>query len=158
MRIYTTELEIASLNPTAGDGILIIEAPSDLVVEIIRVCLYNIDADTHEMLQAGFYPITTKGSLAGASTPAIRKHDNGDAASSVTTYGANASGMSTEPSAWGDPYDDQGFSNLAGYEYEPPFDARPRISPSGLAGLRLMLAPGTAFGAKALLTFGEIGG
>lgn len=158
MRFYTTEVEISSLSPTAGDGILIVEAPGDLILQIVRACLFNLDNDTHEMLHAGFFPVTTKGSLAGDSTPNIRKHDNGDAASTVVTYGADAAGMSTEPDAWGDPYDEQGFANSAGYVYEPAFDERPIVSPSGLAGIRLMTAPGTAFGAKALITFAELGG
>lgn len=161
MRFYTTELEIAALNPSAGDGILIIEAPADLIVQVIRACLYNLDNDTHEMLHAAFTPVATKGSLVGASTPAIRKHDNGDVASSVTTYGAGNAGMTTEPTAWGDPYDEQGFSNLNGYEYNPPMigvGGAPILSPSMLAGIRLMAAPSAAFQAKAIIEFAEIGG
>jgi hypothetical protein len=157
-RTYTTELEIAALNPTAGDGVLVIEAPADMVVEIVRASLYNLATDTHEMLHVGVFPVATKGSLTGASTPAIRKHDNGDAASTVTTYGAGNAGMTTEPDAWGDPYDEQGVSNVAGYEFEPPPDCRPILSPSALAGLRLMAAPSAAFQAKAIITFTEIGG
>ena len=155
-RTYTTEVEIAALNPTAGDGILIIEAPADMVVEVNRAALFNLATDTHEQLEVGFFPVTTKGSLAGASTPAKQKHDNGDAASTVTTYGAGNAGMTTEPDAWGDPFDEQGVSNLAGYEYEPT--RPPILSPSALAGLRLMQVPSAAFKAKALITFTEIGG
>lgn len=161
MRFYTTELEVASFDASAGDGILIIEAPNDLVVMIIKAVVYNTDNDTHEMLHIATLPVITKGPLTGASTPAKRKHDNGDVASSVITYGADANGMTTEPTTWGDPYDDQGFSNLNGYEFNPPLvslNAGPVISPSGLAGIRLIKAPGTAFGLKALITFAEIGG
>lgn len=160
MRYYTTEVEIAALNPAVGDGILIIEVPSDLVVKVIRAVLYNLDNDTHEMLHAGFFLVNVKGPLAG-STPAIQKHDNGDVASSVITYGAVNAGMATEPTSWQDPFDEQGFSNLNGYEYNPPLvslDGGPIISPSGLAGIRLMTAPSVAFRAKALITFAEIGG
>lgn len=161
MRYYTTELEIAALAGDAGDGILIVEAPADMVLKIIRATLYNLDNDTHEMLNFGFFPVATKGPLAGASTPAIRKHDNGDVVSTVTTYGAGNSGMTTEVTAWGDPFDEQGFSNLQGYEYDPPLvslDGGPIISPSGLAGIRMLTVPSVAFQAKALITFGEIGG
>ena len=97
MRLYTTELEVASFNAIAGDGILIIKAPSDLILLIIKTAVYKTDNDTHEMLHVATLPITTEGSLAGASTPAIRSHDNGDAASTVTTFGADANGMTTEP-------------------------------------------------------------
>jgi hypothetical protein len=159
MRIYTVEHEIAALNPTGGDGLLVVEAPNDLVLQVIRTAVYNLSTDTHEQLEAETAPITTKGSLAGGgSAPTPRKHDNGDAASSVSVYEAGNSGLSTEPTTWGDPYDGQGFSNLAGYEYEPPVDARPTISPSGLFGVRLMAAPSGAFKAKVVITFGEIGG
>ena len=161
MRLYTTEVEIAALAGDAGDGILIIEAPSDLVVKIIKAVLYNLDNDTHEQLNFGFFPVTTKGSLVGASTPAIQKHDNGDVASSVTTFGAGNNGMTTEVDTWGDPFDEQGFSNVNGYEFNPPLvtiDGGPIISPSGLAGIRMLTIPSVAFQAKALITFGELGG
>lgn len=159
MRFYTVEHAIAALNPTAGDGILVVEAPSDLILEIVRCAVYNVDTDTHEILHFGTFPVATKGSLAGGgSPPTPRKHDNGDAASSVTIYEGGNAGMATEPSAWGDPFDEQGVSNVAGYEYEPPFDARPVISPSGLFGIRMMLAPSGAFSAKVLITFAERGG
>lgn len=160
-RYYTTELEVASFNPTAGDGILIVEAPSDLVLQIVKAAVYNTDNDTHEMLHMAFLPVTVKGPLVGASTPLIRQHDNGDAASTVITYGADANGMTTEPTTWGDPYDDQGFSNLNGYEFNPPLTsllAGPIVSPAGLAGIRLIAVPSVAFGLKALITFAEVGG
>lgn len=161
MRYYTTEVEIAVLNPAAGDGILIIEAPADMVVKIIRAVLYNLDNDTHEMLHAGFFKVNTKGPLAGDSTPAIQKHDNGDQTSTVTTYGAGNAGMTTEPTSWQEPFDSQGFSNLNGYEYNPPLvslDGGPILSPNELAGIRLMTVPSTGFQAKALIEFAEVGG
>ena len=161
MRYYTTEVEIAALNPAAGDGILIIEVPSDMIVVIIKAVLYNLDIDAHEMLHAGFFKVNVKGSLAGDSTPPIQKHDNGDAVSTVTTYGAGNAGMDTEPTSWQDPLDEQGFSNINGYEFNPPLTSLmggPILSPSELAGIRLMTVPSGAFQAKALITFGEIGG
>lgn len=159
MRFYTVEHELSALNPAAGDGILVVELPNDLIVQIVRVALFNLDNDTHEMLHFGVFPITTKGSLTGGgAAPTPRKHDNGDVASSCTIYEAGNSGLATEPTAWGDCYDEQGVSNIAGYEYEPPFDARPPISPSGLFGLRMMAAPSAAFKAKAIITYAEIGG
>jgi len=161
MRSYTTVLKVASFNAIAGDGILIVEAPSDLILLIVKAAVYNTDNDTHEMLNMEFLPVTTKGPLAGASTPAIAKHDPGDIASSVITFGADANGMTTEPTTWGDPYDGQGFSNINGYEFNPPLvslNAGPVVSPSGLAGIRLIDAPSGAFGLKALITFAEIGG
>lgn len=158
MRTYTVEHELSALNPAAGDGLLVVEVPTNKVVQIIRACVYNMDVDTHEMLAAGTFPITTKGSLAGGgSAPTSRKHDPGDAASGCTIYEAGNTGLATEPTTWGDPLDEQGFSNTAGYEYEPPADARPVIPGAGLFGVRLTMAPSAAFKAKILITYGEMG-
>ena len=156
--VYTAKIEIAALNPTAGDGLLTLEAPADMCVEILSASVTSMDNDTAEQLEASFTKIATKGPLAGSAiTP--EKHETGDAASTVTALGAGNAGMSTEPTAWaGEPYDQQGFNNLAGYRYDPIPEERPIISPSGLAGLRLLAVPSTAFKATAQIVFREIGG
>ena len=155
MRLYTVELEVASFNAAADDGVLIIEAPADMVVAIVAAQI-SMDFASHETVHASFGKITTKGSLAGASTPAIAQHSTGDAASTVTTYGANADGMTAEPSTWADPVE----SSIQGgwqWVFEPPFDSRLILSPSELAGLRILKQP-TAANMQATITFAEIGG
>lgn len=155
-RTYTVEHEIAALAPTAGDGLLVVEAPADLVLRVDNVKVKNVDNDIHEQLWIGTFPITTKGSLAGGGAPPTpRKHDNGDVASSVTMYEAGNAGLATEPDAWGDPFDESGDSNTIGYEYAPANP--PYISPSGLFGVRMMAVP-TVGRFKILITFTEIGG
>lgn len=159
MRVYTAEVQIASLLPTAGDAILVVEAPTDMVVQIIQAGLYNRSVDTAEQLHAEFNRVTATGSIASAQTPDVIQHDQGDAATSCTLYGANASGLATEPDAWDDgAFWPQGWNNLAGYEYEPTLDARPILSPGWLAGIRLMDLPSLAFDARAFITYAEIGG
>jgi len=162
MRVYTLEHQIAALNPAAGDSLLIIELPSDLVVAIFKVGVYNLDNDVHEMIDVGLFRVNNKGSLAGGgSAPTPRLHDGGDVASSVVVYEAGNTGMATEPTSWfSNPYDQQGVSNLSGYEREWPRDVSkcPILSPSQLAGLRLMTAVSTGFKAQCLIEFAEIGG
>lgn len=159
MRFYTVEHEISNLNPSAGDGLLIIEAPNNKVIQFVRAAFYDVERTTDDLIHIGVFPIASKGSLTGAgSPPTPRKHDPGDPASTVTVYECNSSGMATEPTTWGDPFDEQGGSNRPGYEYEPPFDAREYISPTGLFGVRMMNVPAAPFKAKILITFAEIGG
>ncbi len=160
MRFYTVEYEIEISTHSDGDGLLIIEAPSDLIVIVTHVAVYNFSLDISQMFQTGFYPITDKGSLSGFATPAIRKHDNGDVDSTVTTYGSNTNGMTVEPTTWGDPYDEQGWNIASGYEYNPPAIGQGRgiiISPSGLAGIRV-IRPVTPFFSKSIIIFAELGG
>lgn len=156
--VYTAEIEIAALNPTAGDGLLTLEVPADMVIEILSVSVTNMNNNTAEQLEAGLFEITTKGSLAGSAiTPT--KHETGDVASTVTALGAGDAGMGTEPGAWASKaYDRQGFNNLAGYRYDPIPEERPIVSPSKLIGLRLLAAPSGAFKAVAQIVFREIGG
>ena len=156
--VYTAHEEIAALNPAACDGLLTLEAPADLCIEILSASITNLDNDTAEQLEAGLFRITTKGTLAGnAITP--EKHEQGDAASSATALGAGNAGMTTEPGAWAsEPFDAGGFNNLAGYRYDPMPEERPMISPSGLVGLRLLAAPSSAFKAHVEIVYREIGG
>jgi len=155
--VYTANEQIAALNPAAGDTLLLIEVPSDLVIEILSASITNLDNDTNEQLEAGLFRVATKGTPAGnAVTP--QKHEDGDAASSCTVLGAANGGLSTEPTAYdGEPFDLQGFSNLAGYRYDPIPEERPIVKPADLVGLRLMAAPSAAFKASVQVIFREIG-
>lgn len=159
MRFYTVEHEISNLNPGVGDGLLIIEAPNNKVIQFVRAAFYDIERTTDDTLHVGVFPVSGKGSLQGAGTPPVpRKHDPGDPASTVTVYECNSSGMVVEPNNWGDAFDEQGFVNRMGYEHEPPFDARQYIGPTGIFGVRMMKAPSAPFKAKIIITFAEIGG
>lgn len=162
MRFYTAELEITSLAADSGNngnGLFIIEAASTPLIKIVSASMFNLSNNSHEMLNVGFFPITTKGALAGAvAAPTPRKHDQGDSDPTAVLYCADENGMGTEPTAWGEPLGRAGIANSSGFEYEPPFDARPKLNNGALAGLRLVTAPATAYDAVLLLTWSEEGG
>jgi len=150
--VYTAEIEIASLS--AAKTAILLECPSDSVLEIISGSITNMDTDSNEQLEAGLFTVTTKGSPAGTSiTP--EKHETGDAASGVTATGD----LTTEPTTYNSKgVDRQGFSNLAGYRYDPLPEEKPIVSPSGLIGLRLLAAPSAGFKAACQIVYREIGG
>ena len=60
--VYTAEIEISGLNPSAGDTILYLESPADMVLEILSASLTNYSVDTAEQLEAGLFHVDTKGS------------------------------------------------------------------------------------------------
>lgn len=150
--VYTAEIEISSLS--AAKTVLLLEVPSDMVIEILSTSITDMDRDTAEQLEAGLFTVDTKGTPAGTSvTP--EKHESGDAASTVTVLG----NLTTEPTTYNSKaIDRQGFNNLAGYRYDPIPEEKPVVSPSGLIGLKLLAAPATAFKAACQIVFREIGG
>ena len=150
--VYTAEIEISSF-ATAITGILL-ECPADSVLEIISASITNMDTDSNEQLEAGIIMVTTKGAPAGtAMTP--EPHETGDAASGVTALGE----LTTEPTTYNTVMiDRQGFSNLAGYRYDPLPEEKPIDSPSGLLGLKLLSAPSAGFKAACMIVYRELGG
>jgi hypothetical protein len=149
--VYTAEIEIASLS--AAKTVMLLELPADIVVEILSAHITNMDNDSNEQLEAGLFEVTTIGSPTGtAVTP--EPHEG------VLAAGTTATGdLSAEPTAYnGKGYDRQGFSNLAGYRYDPIPEERAILSPSADVGLRLLSAPATAFKAACQIVFREIGG
>ncbi|GEM_PF-7101393 len=149
--VYTAEIEIASVS--AAKTLLLLEAPADGVLEILSANVTNMNNDSNEQLEAGLFEVTTKGTPAGTSvTPT--KHEPGDQASSATATGD----LTAEPSAYDTKaIDRQGFSNLAGYRYDPIPEERPVVKPGGLVGLRLLAAPATAAKMTAQIVYRQIG-
>lgn len=149
--VYTAEIEISSLS--AAKTVVLLECPSDSVLEILACSITNMDTDTNEQLEAGLFTVTTKGSPAGTSiTP--EKHEASDAASAATATGD----LSAEPTAYNTKaIDRQGFSNLAGYRYDPLPEERPTVAPSGLVGLKLLANPSSGFKAACQIVYREIG-
>jgi hypothetical protein len=150
--VYTVEYEVSI---SAAETLLLLEAPSDAVLEILSASITNDSIDENEQLEAGLYVVITKGTPSGtAVTP--EPHEPGDQAVGGT-YLAHLGGGS-EPDAYNSvAIDHQGFSNLAGYRYDPLPEERPIIPPSGLAGLRLLSAPDAATVLVAQVVFREIG-
>ena len=64
--VYTAEYEIAALSQ--AKTVLLMEVPSDMVIEILSAAITNMDRDTAEQLEAGLFPVTTKGTPATMSS------------------------------------------------------------------------------------------
>lgn len=149
---YTAHLDISGLS--TSKTVMLIECTSSTICEILSTSITNRSLDTNEQLEAGLFRVTTKGSPAG-TTANVQKHEVGDANNPLTII-AN---LTTEPTTYDTaPLDKNGFSNLAGYRYDPIPEERPIVSPSGLVGLRLTAAPAAAFDATIQITFRVIGG
>ena len=156
--VYIATEEITALNPTAGDTLLLLEAPGDAVLELLSCRLTNSSVDTSEQLEWGLFRVGTKGSPAGNSiTP--EKTEDGSVASGATVLGAGNAGLTTEPTSYNsEPLMQDGMNNLGGGEEDLVPEDRIYISPSGLVGIRLMAAPSAAFNAHVTMKWREIGG
>lgn len=149
--VYTAEIQISSVS--AAKTLMLLEAASTHVIEILAANITNMDNDSNEQLEFGLFTVTTKGSPTGTSvTP--EKHEPGDQAASSTATG----NLTAEPTAYNSKaVDRQGASNLAGYRFDPIPEERPLVKPSGLIGLRILSAPAAGFKAVAQITFRELG-
>lgn len=149
--VYTANIVISSLS--TAKTLMLIQAPSTAVLEILSVNVSNATADSADQLQVGLFRVTTYGSPSGTSvTP--EKHENLDSSSAATVNG----NLTVEPSAYStNPYDRQGVSNIGGYFYTPTPEERPVVAPSGAIGLRLLTSPSSAFDAVAQIVYREIG-
>lgn len=149
--VYTAEIEIAALS--AAKTVLYLTSPSDQVTEILSASITNMATDTNEQLEAGLFNISSLGTPTATSvTP--EKHEDGDAAAATTAAGDVSA---NEPTYASKAIDRQGFSNLAGYRFDPLPEERPIVKPSGSIGLQLLAAPSAAFKAAVQITFREIG-
>lgn len=142
-----------SFSATSAKTLMLLETPSDLVMELLSVDVTNEDNDTAEQIDVGIYHVTTKGSPTGTSvTPA--KTEQGDQASSVTC----TSNLSAEPTTYESvAVDRKGTTNLAGYHFIPREEEKVYVSPSKLIGIKLV----TAIASTTLavqVKFREIGG
>lgn len=148
--VYTAYIDISSIS--TNKTLMLIQAPSTAVVEILSAHATNLDIETSEQLSIGLYRVSTVGSPSGTSvTP--EKHEAGDAAAAATVTG----NLTVEPTAYAtNPIDKQGVNNLAGYHYDPVPEERPTIAPSGAIGLRLLVAP-TSFNCSVMVVYREIG-
>lgn len=150
--VYVAEIEISSLS--AAKTVLLGEAPNNMCVEILEAHLTNANVNTQEQLLAGLFLVTTKGSPAGSSVN-VQKTEKGSPNTGLTWLG----NLTTEPTTYDSaPFAKEGVSDLQGYHYEPVPEARQIISPSGLFGLRLLVAPSNAFKAVGVIVYRQLGG
>lgn len=148
--VYTANLEITGLS--SAKTVILLQAPSTGVLEILSVRLSNLNNETNEQWSVGLYHVTTVGSPAGTSiTP--EKHEKLDASSTVTALG----NLTDEPTAYSSkPIDQDGPASLAGYRYDPLPEERPICPPSGAIGLRMLTAP-SSVNVSAQIVYREIG-
>jgi hypothetical protein len=150
-RVYAAY--IASQAQTAAKTIVELAAPADAVVTVDRMAIGQTSFDTSENLGSTIQRITTTGT--GTATTA-RPHSLGDPA-----YGGTVETNSTiEPTydANGVVYE-AGWNVLSGFLYTPANDDELiAISPSGLLGLNIDVAPSASMNFSYGVTFREIGG
>lgn len=143
--VYEAQISIPSLS--AAKTLILIQVPSTIIVEILAARITNASVDTNEQLEAALYHVDSLGSPAGTTiTPA--KKEPGDQASACTLLGD----LSAEPTTYSSTafHGLEGFSNLAGYRFDPLPEDRPVVAPTKALGLKLITNPATAF--KALLS------
>jgi hypothetical protein len=150
--VYTVEAHVTGVN--AIQTLMMLEVPSDMVVEIISVSATVTNSPSASEIQLEFGRITAKGSAAGTSeTP--EKMEQGDVASTVTC----TSDLTTEPTTYYETnYDHQGVPNNVGYFFTPMPEERPVISPSGIVGLLVAAAPSPSVDFAVAIRYREIGG
>lgn len=148
--VYTANIEITGLS--SAKTVLLLQAPSTGVLEILSVRLSNLNNETNQQWSVGLYHVTTVGSPAGTSiTP--EKHEKLDSSSSATALG----NLSSEPSTYATkPIDQDGPASLSGYRYDPLPEERPICPPSGAIGLRMLTTPDSV-NVSAQVVYREIG-
>ncbi len=150
MRSYIASVDIGAL--AAAKTLILLELPATCAIRIDSVLIGNADNDANEQLKASLARVTDKGAPVGtAITPA--KKDEGDPASVVTVLG----NLTVEPNTYGEVLNVQGFSNLAGYIFEPVLGAPAHVRPLALLGLRLLNAPAAGTNITASIEYTEIG-
>lgn len=148
--VYTAYYDISSIS--SNKTLMLIQAPSSAVIEILSAHVTNLDIETSEQLSIGLFRVGTLGSPSGTSVTPEKSEAGSSAAAATVT--AN---LSVEPTSYSStPIDKQGCNNLAGYHYNPIPEERPIIAPSGAFGLRLLVSP-SAFNCSVMITFREIG-
>ena len=153
--VYTVDHEVSV---SIAKTLMLMECPADTGIEIISAEVSNSDVEANEQLLVALDRVTTKGSPIGtARTP--EPHNLGDAASGVTC----TANLTTEPTTYKSTsvissLGKAGAPSLSSWRHEPTPEERVDVSPSGLIGVRLLNAPGTAFVSVVRVTYRETHG
>lgn len=151
--VYTADFTASGI-ATGPRTLLMVRAPSNGVLEILKANITNLSNSTSEQIQGGLFRVTAIGSPVFSGAANIMKHENLDATSTVSASGCILSGESTYDS---NPIDKQGFNNLAGYSYDPIPEERPIVPPGGYVGLRITNNSMTSSILTAEVVYREIG-
>ena len=152
--VYTSDYDCSGV-VVGPKTLLMLQAPSNGVLEVLRASITNLTNGTAEQWNGGLYRIN---SMASAGTfqgnANLQKHELLDPSTVAVSSGYILSG---EPTYSPYPIDRQGFNNLGGYSYDPIPEERPVIKPGDYVGLRLTNATITSGHINAEITYREIG-
>ena len=151
--VYTADFTASGI-ATGPRTLLMLQAPSNGVLEILRASLTNQTNPVSEQLQVGLYRVTAIGAPVFSGVANNMKHENLDATTTASASGCILSGESTFNA---NPIDRQGVNNLAGYSYDPLPEERPIIPPGNYVGLRIMNPSVTNTILTAEIIYREIG-
>jgi len=152
--VYTSDYDCSGV-VVGPKTLLVLQAPSNGVLEILSSKITSLTAISAEQWQGGLYRINTMtpaGVFQGNSN--LQKHELLDPSTVAVSSGYVLSG---EPTYSPYPIDRQGFNNLGGYFYDPLPEERPVIRPGDLVGLRLTNAAITSGHISAEIVYREIG-
>jgi hypothetical protein len=153
--VYTVRVQIASL--ATAKTVLLGTNANSCVLEILEAYITNGGQNTIEQLAAGLYRVSSLGSPTGTSITAanVQKAETGSP-NTVVTWLSNIT--ASEPTYDANPMHVEGFTNIAGYRFEPVPEARRFVAPSASFGLRLISSPTNALtNAECLITYRELG-
>lgn len=152
--VYTSDYDCSGV-VSGPKTLLILQAPSNGVLEVLGAKIGSLTASSTEQWQGGLYRINSMPAAnvfqGGAN---IQKHENLDPSTVAVSSGY---ALSTEPVYNPNPIDRQGFNNFGGYSYDPIPEERPIIKPGEFVGLRLTNATITSGHISSEIIYREIG-
>ncbi len=151
--VYTASFDCSGIS--AGPvTLMVLQAPSNGVLEILSTRMTNLNTNSSEQWAGGLYRITNIGAPVFSGVADIQKHEMLDPS---TVASASGKVMSGEPTYNLNPIDRQGFNNFGGYFYDPLPEERPVVPPGAYVGLRLTTPAPTTSHINALIVYREIG-
>jgi hypothetical protein len=152
--VYTSDYDCSGV-VSGPKTLLVVQAPSNGVLEIFSAKITSLDASTAEQWQGGLYRInsmTPSSAFQGSAN--LQKHELLDGSTVAASSGYI---LGPEPTYNPNPIDRQGFNNFGGYMYDPIPEERPVVKPGEYIGLRLTNATITSGHVNAEITYREIG-
>lgn len=150
--VYEAVYKISGL--AAAKTLLYLTAPAAAVVEILSASVTNASNETNEQLDCFIKKIGTLGTPTATSLTPSKTEDGDQAAGSTVKANVTASEptyTSNTEVGW------EGYSDLAGWFFDPIPEARKYVPPSGSVGVYLNATPAAALDAVVRLVFREVG-
>ena len=135
---YTASFKVSAA--TQAQTLVYITATTGKPVELVSTSVTNCTNETNEQMETKWSNISSLGTPT-ANTITPTKMNQNDSSASCTVKGPVTGSEPTYASGPALDHGYKGWPSLAGYEYEPPPDARPVIGSAASWGLRLLNAP-----------------